>query len=150
VAPIQHAPSGTSAAPSPSTETPTPAAATRSFILPSDLPPAAEEPIATTPNPRAQPRADAGREIARPCLFNLNSIPVAKVTFDGEPMGVTPKIGVMVAPGTHVVTFEHLDYGTMTKTVACEGGESKVVGVRLSRSITTPSGEPDIEVNPYR
>ena len=93
---------------------------------------------------------DANRLAERTCVLHLNSIPVATVGLDGERLGTTPKIGITTTAGMHVVTFEHLDFDITTKTVTCEAGETKAVAVRLTHSIKAPSGEPDIEVNPYR
>ncbi len=128
------------------------AATARAFLVPSDLPLAEQAPVAPAPSTRAAPKTDAGKTAPSggTCTLNFNSIPVAAVALDGERLGATPKIGFTAPVGTHLVTFEHAEYGTMTKSVTCENGETKAVSVRLSRAITTPLGEPDIETNPYR
>jgi serine/threonine-protein kinase len=135
----------------PSATKASPSSTFRPFIVPSELPLAPDPPSQPT---RTATRSEAGKtatgESAQTCILNLNSIPVATVVLDGERLGATPKIGFATSAGTHVVTFEHLEYDLVTRTVTCGPGETKAVGVRLSHAITTPSGEPDIEANPYR
>jgi serine/threonine protein kinase len=144
---VQPSPKAARADEPSTTKTPSPSSSFRTFIVPSDLPLAPDP-----PSQRVAARSDAGKSAGESatCVLNLNSIPVATVALDGERLGVTPKIGFATSPGTHVVTFEHLEYGPVTRTVTCGPGETKAVGVRLSHAITTPSGEPDIEANPYR
>lgn len=63
--------------------------------------------------------------------LNIGSIPPAAVLLNGRPIGRTPKGGVSVPPGTHVLTFIHPDLGRKTASVTVKAGETKAVGVRF-------------------
>ena len=62
--------------------------------------------------------------------LNINSIPVSSVLLDGRPVGTTPKIGVSVKAGSHVVTFIN---GSERKasSVTVGKGDTKTVAVRF-------------------
>jgi serine/threonine-protein kinase len=66
------------------------------------------------------------------CILNLNSIPPARIALDGHPMGTTPKLGISVNSGRHVVMFVG-DTSQKTSTTTCRPGEQKTVAVRLSQ-----------------
>jgi PEGA domain len=66
------------------------------------------------------------------CTLNINSIPTSKITLDGRPVGLTPKVGVSTTPGTHSVMLIS-DSGRKATTVTCKAGETKTVAVRLSQ-----------------
>ncbi len=85
--------------------------------------PAPEPPPAKAPAPQA---AAASGE----CKLNMNSLPISRITLDGRPIGMTPKIGVAVPPGTHSVMFV-TDTARKATTATCKAGEQKTVAVRL-------------------
>jgi hypothetical protein len=82
----------------------------------------AEAPEAEGPKSAAQTTAA--------CTLNLNTIPASHVTLDGRDLGMTPKSGVSVPPGTHVIMFAN-DGGKKFTTAQCKAGEQKTVVVRL-------------------
>jgi len=83
----------------------------------------------SAPAPAAAPKAAAA---AGACTLNINSIPTSKITLDGRPVGLTPKMGVTTTPGTHSVMLIS-DSGRKATTVTCKAGETKTVAVRLSQ-----------------
>ena len=79
--------------------------------------------------PAAAPPAPAP---AAPALVRLNARPWADVTIDGEARGVTPLVGVALAPGAHDIVFSNpaLDV-TRTEHVELAAGERRDVIVDL-------------------
>lgn len=102
------------------------------------VPPAEEEPVPTpvqppTPEPDTAPTVDPIplTEAISQSTLNLNSIPPASVMIDGKALGQTPKMGVLVTPGKHLVSFVHPQLGTKIVSVAVDPGETKTVTVKL-------------------
>jgi hypothetical protein len=62
--------------------------------------------------------------------MNFNTIPPSRVALDGRDLGMTPKLGVSVPPGTHVVTFANAG-GKKVTSAPCKPGEQKTVSMRL-------------------
>jgi hypothetical protein len=56
---------------------------------------------------------------------------MSKITLDGRPIGMTPKLGVSAPPGTHSVMLVS-DSGRKATSVTCKAGETKMVAVRLA------------------
>ena len=78
--------------------------------------------------PKAEPpklQAPAGT-----CKLNINSIPVSKVLLDGKPIGLTPKVGVVVPAGSHTVVFVG-EKGRKSASSTCQAGETKAVSTHL-------------------
>jgi len=63
--------------------------------------------------------------------LSLNSIPIANVVLDGRPLGSTPKLGVAVTPGRHVVVFVHSELGRRVQSVNVPAGGRETVAVRF-------------------
>lgn len=63
--------------------------------------------------------------------LNLNSIPVAGVLVDGQPLGLTPRVGVKVKPGSHVVVFVHPEEGRRARAVNVAPGAQQTVAIRF-------------------
>ena len=63
--------------------------------------------------------------------LNINAIPASNVLLDGRPMGLTPKMGVSVAPGPHTVMFVNADHGRKSKGVTVEAGKTQTVVVKF-------------------
>ncbi len=76
----------------------------------------------------AEPPAASSKEQG---TLNINSIPVSRILLDGKPLGATPKVGISVSPGSHVVTFIGPDGTKKTVTVMVRPGESKTAAARL-------------------
>lgn len=108
---------GRSAATPPARPTPTPA-------------PAATAPPATTgtPAPTSSPPPATPTGTAK---LNINSIPLSSVLLDGKPLGTTPKLGVVVTPGSHNVTFIHPEHGRKNVTVTVADGQTGTAAVRF-------------------
>lgn len=66
-----------------------------------------------------------------PGTLNMNSIPASKVLLDGKPLGQTPKVGVTVSPGSHVVTFIGTTRIKKTVTVTVGSGETKMAAAKM-------------------
>ena len=66
------------------------------------------------------------------CTININSIPTSKITLDGRPIGLTPKVGVSAPAGTHSVMLIS-DNGRKATTVTCKPGETKTVAMRITQ-----------------
>ena len=102
-------------------------------IFPSDgkagkalaAPAAHAAPVRSGPGTRGA-RAGAGGN----CTLNANSIPPSKVLVDGRAVGLTPKVGISVAAGTHTVIFVS-DRGRKTSSASCKAGETKTVAIRF-------------------
>jgi serine/threonine-protein kinase len=63
--------------------------------------------------------------------LGINSIPASKISLDGRPLGHTPRLGVSVDAGQHVVVFDHPEHGQRSVTVTVKPGQSRVVSVRF-------------------
>jgi hypothetical protein len=88
--------------------------------------PKVEAPIAEAP--KAAPPKTAPNPAA--CTLNFNTIPPSRVAIDGRDLGMTPKLGVSVQPGMHVVTFANAEGKKVTST-QCKAGEQKTVALRF-------------------
>jgi hypothetical protein len=127
----------------------------RSFVLPSELP------LAPDPTPAASQKVGSGAHLSAPgaasgavgnvvgggCTVSFNSIPASDVSLDGQTIGLTPRLGVSVAPGSHKVVFDRAEYDPVERSFACKPNEAKNVSVRFAKQLEP--GE-DIEMNPYR
>jgi hypothetical protein len=129
------------AVPAPDTAEPTPSpspAATEHTVHPSKA--AKESPPADNQKnvqPSASDRAElaaialqVGATKAAACTMNFNTIPPSRISLDGRDLGMTPKLGVSVPPGTHVVTFANAG-GKKVTSAPCKPGEQKTVSMRL-------------------
>jgi len=56
--------------------------------------------------------------------LNINSSPVTRVVLDGKVLGSTPKVGVKVTPGVHLVTFVSVDGIKVEKSVLVVAGDT--------------------------
>jgi hypothetical protein len=79
-------------------------------------------PVAAAPNAAA---AAGGT-----CSLNINTIPSSHVTLDGRNLGTTPRLGVMVASGSHNIIFSTENARKSTIT-SCRPGETKTVAIRM-------------------
>lgn len=97
---------------------------------PEPVPVPAEEPttpgvaVGTVDEPPEAPVAGNG-------TLNLNSIPPASVMLDGKLLGKTPKIGLSVPAGKHLVAFLHPQAGTKIVSVVVNADETKTVAIKL-------------------
>ena len=73
-------------------------------------------------------KVDAPKAAA--CTMNFNTIPPSRVALDGRDLGMTPKLGVSVAPGNHVVTFANSG-GKKVASAQCKAGEQKTIALHL-------------------
>jgi len=64
------------------------------------------------------------------CSLNINTIPSSHVTLDGRNLGTTPRLGVMVASGSHNIVFSTENARKSTIT-SCRPGETKTVAIRM-------------------
>jgi serine/threonine-protein kinase len=76
--------------------------------------------------------APAAKPAAGNCTLNINSIPTSKITLDGRPIGLTPKMGVSVPAGPHSVMLIS-DNGRKATNATCKAGETKTIAVRISQ-----------------
>jgi hypothetical protein len=76
----------------------------------------------------AAPNAAAGA--SGTCSLNINTIPSSHVTLDGRNLGNTPRLGVMVASGSHNIVFSTENARKSTIT-SCRPGETKTVAIRM-------------------
>lgn len=108
---------------------------------PSPLPPSAPSPR-TSGDRSTRPAAAAASEpsasalpapaLAPPAVLRLNARPWAEVTIDGAPAGVTPLVGVSLAPGAHDIGFANPALGTSrTEHLELAAGERRDVIVDL-------------------
>jgi hypothetical protein len=126
------------AVPTPETPEPTPSPSPAATVHPSKV--AKESPPAQDHNsapPSSSERAElaaialkVGAPKAAACTMNFNTIPPSRVALDGRDLGMTPKLGVSVPPGTHVVTFANAG-GKKVTSAPCKPGEQKTVSMRL-------------------
>jgi hypothetical protein len=117
------------------TPSPSPAATEHLSKVTTEAPPAENHKDAL---PSASDRAElaaialkVGAAKAAACTMNFNTIPPSRVALDGRDLGMTPKLGVSVPPGTHVVTFAHAG-GKKVTSAPCKPGEQKTVSMRLA------------------
>jgi eukaryotic-like serine/threonine-protein kinase len=104
-------------------------------------PGACAPPTLEAANPQPPPEEADKTPPSRPeCTLNLNSIPVSNVVLDGTSIGRTPKVGWLASPGAHTVMFEHPEYGQLVTSVTCRAGDSKLVAVRLNRTLAAATG----------
>ena len=126
------------AVPAPETPEPTPSHSPAATEHPSKV--AKESPSAENhknAQPSASDRADlaaialqVGAPKAAACTMSFNTIPASRIALDGRDLGMTPKLGVSVPPGTHVVTFANAG-GKKVTSAPCKPGEQKTVSMRL-------------------
>jgi serine/threonine-protein kinase len=94
-------------------------------------PPAPPAPISSEPRVAARAERDG--------VLNIDSVPASICSLDGRPLGPTPRLGVPVAPGTHVVRFVTADQrATKTVSVTVGPGETKFAGARLEWAASVP------------
>ena len=87
-------------------------------------------PRAKTDKPDKRDKPEAAPPSGQ-ATININSIPVSKVVLDGRPLGSTPKVGIVVPPGSHTVTFIHAEMGNKSVTVNVKAGETKTAAVKF-------------------
>ena len=93
---------------------------------------AAKNDVASAKAPAPAPAAAAPKAASGgTCTININSLPMSKITLDGRPIGMTPKLGVSAPPGTHSIMLIS-DSGRKATSVTCKAGETKMVAVRLA------------------
>jgi serine/threonine-protein kinase len=85
---------------------------------------------ASSPAESPAPAAAAAAANSQATL-NINSIPASSVLINGRPVGLTPKLGVSVAPGSVTVTFIHPEQGRKTVAIDVAAGATKTVTVRF-------------------
>ena len=86
--------------------------------------------VAPSPAPIAQAPGAAVGGGSGTCSLNINTIPSSHVTLDGRNLGTTPRLGVMVASGTHNIVFSTENSRKSTIT-SCRPGETKTVAIRM-------------------
>ena len=84
---------------------------------------------AAAPAPMAAPNAAMGGASGT-CSLNINTIPSSRVTLDGRNLGATPRLGVMVASGSHNIVFT-TDNARKSTITSCRPGETKTVAIRM-------------------
>ena len=84
----------------------------------------AAAPVGDPPPPAAERAGTHGQ-------LNIQSNPRSSVVLDGRTLGLTPRFGVSVAPGSHSVVFTHPEGGKKTLSVSIAPGESKNVAVQF-------------------
>ena len=93
--------------------------------------PRARRPRTKCRRPRRRKQSRRGSQApAGTCKLNINSIPVSKVLLDGKPIGLTPKVGVVVPAGSHTVVFVG-EKGRKSASSTCQAGETKAVSTHL-------------------
>jgi hypothetical protein len=101
--------------------------------IPTKTTAAVPETTATAPPPpeptSVETKPSATTELA---TLKINSIPPSTVFLDGVEIGQTPRMGVSVTPGAHVVQFKNPTYGSKTVSVVVAAGETRLVAVKLS------------------
>jgi hypothetical protein len=63
--------------------------------------------------------------------LNLSSTPPSNVVLDGRPLGVTPRSGIKVKPGSHSVVFIHPKHGRKSARANVKPGGTSNVSVRF-------------------
>jgi len=81
-------------------------------------------------NPSNTSTASAGGGGGGGAILNINSIPMSNILLDGRPVGTTPKLGVHVSAGSHVVTFVN-GSDRKASSVTVSAGDKKTVAVRF-------------------
>lgn len=79
----------------------------------------------------AKAPATAKPEPAAQGTLNINSIPRANVVVNGRPMGMTPVMGLSVAPGPQTVVFVHPELGRKVGSANVQAGGSATIAVRF-------------------
>ena len=110
----------------------------RAGLEPSDLPSegkggkalAAAAPAAGAHAAAAAPAQAVARASAGKLHLSTRTHPPSKVLVDGRAVGLTPKVGISVAAGTHTVIFVS-DRGRKTSSATCKAGERKTVAIRF-------------------
>ncbi|MEO7328297.1 MAG: PEGA domain-containing protein, partial [Minicystis sp.] len=82
-------------------------------------------------------------ELVASGTLDLFSDPPAKVMLDGEPLGLTPLLGVSAKAGAHTLTFLHPVLGTKSLPIELAAGESKT-----ARVVYAQIGKLDIRSTP--
>lgn len=100
-----------------------PAAQPLAPLVPPITPPVAP-PVAPTPKPVTPITVGSA-------TLDFTSAPSAGVILDGQPLGMSPRLGVRVKPGSHVVVFVHPDKGRILRSVMVEAGARQAVAVRF-------------------
>jgi hypothetical protein len=65
------------------------------------------------------------------CHVNFNTIPASEVFVDGTALGPTPRMGVVLPAGRHVVLFVAGQMAKKAISFACGPGEAKSVVAKL-------------------
>jgi serine/threonine-protein kinase len=95
--------------------------------------------VAAAPAPAKEPAkekeaapAPAAKSAGGNCTLNINSIPTSKITLDGRPLGLTPKMNISVPAGPHSVMLIS-DNGRKATNATCKPGETKTIAVRITQ-----------------
>jgi serine/threonine-protein kinase len=75
--------------------------------------------------------SSGGGEATDQSRLNLLSDPPSMVLLDGKPIGQTPRMGMMVSPGTHSVLFIHPTLGRARASAKLDAGQSKTLRARF-------------------
>jgi hypothetical protein len=69
----------------------------------------------------------------------MNSVPPSTCILDGAVLGTTPRVRVLVKPGSHTVQFVPEHGTSSTQTITVGAGETRTVAAKLAvqRSVTT-------------
>ncbi len=107
--------------------------AAQAAALPAEPKTAENTPATHKSPPPEAPRAAATeaptvQTSAGTCKLNVNSIPVSKVLLDGRPIGLTPRVGVVVPAGPHTVVFVG-ENARKSASPTCQAGETKAVSM---------------------
>jgi serine/threonine protein kinase len=93
------------------------------------LRPAAPRPAAPRPSPSRAPQATppppapAVEHHAEPALLSVNAIPWGSVYVDGQAMGNTPQIDLVIAPGTHRLRVERDGFRPYERVIEVAPGQ---------------------------
>jgi hypothetical protein len=127
----------------------TPAPVAAAATAPSASGEAPRSDSADAARPRAPARAKTAPRVARgeavapaptshdeggTCTLNVNSLPPAELSVDGQPVGYTPRFGITSSAGTHELVLNAGGDLKKTTRVKCRAGEAKNVAVRLDES----------------
>jgi serine/threonine-protein kinase len=106
----------------------------------------------TSPGPASsQPRVAAAARPEREGILNIDSVPASLCSLDGQPLGATPRMGVSVTPGAHVVTFVTADQrATKTVSVTVAPGETKFAGAKLEWTAPAAPRPPPLPALPAK
>ena len=117
-------------------EAPPAQAAIEQPVEPSPKPPLKPPPVAVA---TARPSRSAARRPLPPPLtpgsLDISSVPWGRLYVDGLPMGNTPKAGLSLLPGTHVVRVVRDGYRAFERAIVVESGRRiRLVGIALEGS----------------